>query len=73
VPTLFLQGTRDALAALSLLVPVVDRLGDMATLSIIENADHSFHVPANAEITDTLVMGRMLDVMAGWVAGSLSD
>jgi predicted alpha/beta-hydrolase family hydrolase len=71
VPMLFLQGTRDALAALSILVLVVDRLRELATLSIVENADHSFHVPAKSGKTDGQVMGEMLDVMAGWIAGSV--
>jgi hypothetical protein len=44
VPMLFLQGTRDALAELSLLRPVISRLGDRATLELFEDADHSFHV-----------------------------
>src|SRR5687767_13698718 len=46
IPMLFLQGTRDALAELSLLRPVVERLGKRATLTLLEEADHSFHVPA---------------------------
>src|SRR6185437_14857634 len=48
VPMLFLQGTRDALAELSLLKPVVKSLGKRATLVLADDADHSFHVPARA-------------------------
>src|SRR5688572_23781802 len=46
VPMLFLQGTRDELAGLELLQPVVDRLQPLATLQLFGDADHSFHVPA---------------------------
>ena len=43
IPMLFLQGTRDTLAELSLLKPVVKGLGGRATLHLAEGADHSFH------------------------------
>lgn len=43
VPMLFLQGTRDALADLTLLEPVVAQL-PTATLHIVEHADHGFDV-----------------------------
>jgi predicted alpha/beta-hydrolase family hydrolase len=46
IPLLFLQGTRDELADLNLLRPLVERLGPRATLRLFEDADHSFHVPA---------------------------
>ena len=46
VPMLFLQGTRDALAATKLIEVLVQRLGDRATLKLFQDADHSFHVPA---------------------------
>jgi len=68
VPMLFLQGTRDSLASMSLLVPLIDRLGKQATLSVVEDADHSFHVPARSGKTDQQVMHEMLDVMAGWIS-----
>ncbi len=41
-PLLFLQGTRDDLADLSLLRPVVKQLGARASLHILEGADHGF-------------------------------
>ena len=43
-PMLFLQGTRDKLADLPLLEPIVRELGRRATLHIVESADHAFHV-----------------------------
>lgn len=68
VPMLFLQGTRDALAEPALLQPLVARLGKRATLALVPDADHSFHVPARSGRTDAEVMAQMLDVLAGWIA-----
>jgi predicted alpha/beta-hydrolase family hydrolase len=67
VPMLFLQGTKDALADLSLLESLIERLGARATLRLFENADHSFHVPARAGRKDAEVMRELLDVLAEWI------
>jgi predicted alpha/beta-hydrolase family hydrolase len=66
IPMLFLQGTRDALAELSLLRPLVDRLGKHATLTLFEGADHSFHVPAKTGRKDAEVRSEVLDALAAW-------
>jgi alpha-beta hydrolase superfamily lysophospholipase len=65
---LFLQGTRDALAELSLLEPVVERLKPRAELALYEGADHSFHVPAKTGRKDADVLADILDRAAGWIA-----
>ncbi|HEY2274317.1 MAG TPA: alpha/beta family hydrolase [Steroidobacteraceae bacterium] len=67
VPMLFLQGTRDALAERSLLGAVVARLGARATLSLVEGADHSFHVPAGSGRTDAQVLDDVLGRLAAWI------
>ena len=72
VPMLFLQGTRDELAELSLLRPAIDRLGAPATLRLLQDADHSFHVPARSGRKDADVRGEMLDALAAWVAALVS-
>lgn len=71
LPMLFLQGTRDALAELSLLRPLVDRLGKRATLTLFEDADHSFHVPVRTGRKDAEVRRDMLDALAAW-AGTIA-
>jgi predicted alpha/beta-hydrolase family hydrolase len=49
-PLLFVSGTRDDLAELALLRPVVKRLGPRATLHLVDGADHGFSVkPAMIE------------------------
>jgi uncharacterized protein len=68
VPMLFLQGTKDALAELDLLAPVVEGLGERATLTLFEHADHSFHVPARTGRKDAEVMTELLDRAAAWMA-----
>jgi predicted alpha/beta-hydrolase family hydrolase len=66
LPMLFLQGTRDKLAELSLLEPVVAKLGSRATLHRVEQADHAFHVPARSGRDDRAVMDELLDTLAAW-------
>jgi uncharacterized protein len=67
VPMLFLQGTRDALADLALLRPLIERLGPRASLRLLEDADHSFHVPARTGRKDADVRAEMLDALATWM------
>ena len=67
IPMLFLQGTRDALAALSELEPLCEALRPGATLKLFPQADHSFHVPARAGLTDSQVRGLLLDAFATWM------
>ncbi len=66
VPMLFLQGTRDELADLTLLRPICDRLGPRATLYIIESADHSFHVLKRSGRTDADVLQELTQTTAAW-------
>jgi predicted alpha/beta-hydrolase family hydrolase len=65
-PLLFLQGTRDTLAELDLLRPVVDKLGARATLHIVEHADHMFHVPKKSGRTDEQVLDELADTILAW-------
>jgi uncharacterized protein len=67
IPLLFLQGTRDELAELTLLQTVTGALGARATLALFENADHSFHVPARSGRTDADVRNDVLDRCAHWI------
>jgi uncharacterized protein len=67
VPMLFLQGTRDPLAALELLRPLAERLGERASLRLFPDADHSFHVPARSGRRDSDVRGELLDALAAWI------
>jgi predicted alpha/beta-hydrolase family hydrolase len=66
VPMLFLQGTKDALAELEFLRPVVAELGHRATLKLIPEADHSFHVPARTGRRDADILNELADLFAAW-------
>jgi hypothetical protein len=72
VPMLFLQGTRDTFADLKLLRPICEKLGPRATLHIIENADHSFHVPKTSGRSDAEVFQELVRTTASW-ADQLGD
>jgi len=67
VPMLFLQGSRDEFAELTLLKPLVRRLGKRAQLALFEDADHSFHVPARTGKKDADVRAEVLDAVAAWI------
>jgi predicted alpha/beta-hydrolase family hydrolase len=73
IPMLFLQGTRDALAELPLIKPLADRLGKRTTLALLENADHSFHVPARSGSTDVQVRNEMLQAFVAWADSVIKD
>jgi predicted alpha/beta-hydrolase family hydrolase len=66
-PMLFLQGTRDELAALELLQPLVLRLGPRSTLALFDDADHAFHVRARSGRTDAQTLEAMISAMVEWV------
>jgi uncharacterized protein len=66
-PMLFLQGTRDDLADLALLRPVVKRLGRRATLHVIDGADHGFGVLRRSGRTDREVITELARTAAAWI------
>jgi uncharacterized protein len=66
MPMLFLQGTRDTLADLSLLKPICSSLGSRAKLHVIDTADHSFHVLKSSGRTDADVMRELARTTASW-------
>ena len=69
IPMLFVSGSRDALAELDLLEPVVAELGERATLHLIADADHSLKVPARSGRTPADAEAEALDVLAAWMIG----
>lgn len=67
LPLLFVQGTRDGLADLGLLKPLVERLGIRATLHLLQDADHSFHVPARTGRNNSDIEEAALDAVCTWL------
>ena len=66
IPMLFLQGTRDTLADLTLMKTTVTGMAGLATLKVIDGADHSFHVLTRSGRTDAQAIDEMLDAFAAW-------
>ena len=69
LPMLFLQGDRDKLAEIDLLRPVCAGLGERATLHVVPEADHSFHVPKRSGRSDDEVLAELARIVAEWSAG----
>lgn len=69
IPMLFLQGTRDELADLGHLKPVIASLGAKATLREIEGGDHSFAVLKKSGRTGDQALSEVLDTLAAWIDG----
>jgi predicted alpha/beta-hydrolase family hydrolase len=67
---LFLQGTRDDLAQLALLEPMVAGLGARATLHLIDRADHGFERSGRKlpEVIDELAR-----TIAAWIDANLDS
>jgi uncharacterized protein len=68
IPMLFLQGTRDAFADIDLVEELIQKLGSLATLRLLSDADHSFHVPARSGRNDAEARAEVLDALAEWTA-----
>jgi predicted alpha/beta-hydrolase family hydrolase len=66
VPMLFLQGTRDSLADLSLMRPLCGKLASRATLHVVDTADHSFHVLKRSGRADADVIRELARTTASW-------
>lgn len=67
LPMLFVQGTRDELADPGLLKSVLEHLGSRATLHLLEDADHSFRVPARTGRNNSAVQQAALEGLCRWL------
>jgi predicted alpha/beta-hydrolase family hydrolase len=66
-PLLFLQGTRDQLADLALLKPIIAELGGRATLHVIDHADHGFDVRVRSGRAAADVIEEIATTVATWI------
>ena len=67
LPMLFLQGTRDALADLALVRQTTARVGERATLHVVEGADHGFEVLKRSGRTNEAVLEEVVATAAAWM------
>jgi len=65
---LFLSGTRDQLAELDLLQPVIKNLGKLATLHLVDTADHSYRILKRTRQSSEDVFVEMARVVHDWVS-----
>jgi predicted alpha/beta-hydrolase family hydrolase len=66
LPMLFLQGTRDNLADLELLGPLLAGVKPAPVLHVEEGADHGFHVLKRSGRTDAEVLASLCDCFVAW-------
>lgn len=67
IPMLFLQGTRDKLADLTLLTPLCDALGARARIHVLESGDHSFKPLKRSGRTEEELLVEAADVLSAWI------
>ena len=73
VPMLFLQGTRDGFARLDLITDVTSRLKSLASLHLVDGADHSFGVLKRTGRAQDQVMDELADTIVGWARALSSN
>lgn len=66
LPMLFLQGTRDKLAELDLLEPLLSTIRPKPSLLVVEGADHSFHVLKRSGRSDEEVLDQICLEFSDW-------
>lgn len=67
IPMLFLSGTRDELASLDLLEPVVANLGKAATLHLLDTANHSYKVLKKTRVSPEDIFDEMGRSTRQWI------
>jgi predicted alpha/beta-hydrolase family hydrolase len=67
MPMLFLQGTRDSLARLELLRPLLAELTPEPQLHVLDGADHGFHVLKRSGRSDGEVLDELATTIRSWV------
>lgn len=71
MPMLFLQGTRDRLAGLDLLRPIVRQLGSRARLHVVEGGDHSFGMLKKSGRTPEEALDELAATTTRWATSSI--
>ncbi len=69
-PALFLQGSRDPLCELDLLREALPSFGGVATLRVIEGANHSFEVPRRFGRTTEEAWQELGELADAWLAAT---
>ena len=72
-PMLFHQGTRDRLAELTLLRPLIEGLGPRATLHVVDGGDHSLVPLKRSGLTLEDVLAEVARVTRRWIDGVVAQ
>jgi predicted alpha/beta-hydrolase family hydrolase len=67
IPMLFLSGSRDELATLELLEPVIESLGKYATLHLLDTANHSYKILKKTRVSTEDVFDEMARATREWL------
>jgi predicted alpha/beta-hydrolase family hydrolase len=67
IPMLFLSGSRDELATLELLEPVIETLGKKATLHLLDTANHSYKILKKTRVSTEDVFDEMARAAREWL------
>ncbi|MFQ5529992.1 MAG: alpha/beta family hydrolase [Gemmatimonadota bacterium] len=70
LPILFLQGTRDRLADLDFLRPLLHEISPAPVLHVVDGADHGFHMLKRSGRTDEDVVEELAATAAAWMAST---
>ena len=70
IPMLFLSGSRDELATLGLLEPVISKLGNRATLHLLDTSNHSYKVLKKTRTSPEDVFDEMARTVREWIQNS---
>lgn len=72
VPMLFLQGTRDSLAGLELIEPVIEGLPS-ASLHVVDGADHGFRRLKSSGLSHEEALDELAAATLEWTAATLAE
>jgi predicted alpha/beta-hydrolase family hydrolase len=67
LPMLFVQGTRDRLAEMTLVEKLCSTLGRRATLHVVDGGDHSFNVLKRSGRDQSEVYGEIAEAVSSWI------
>jgi predicted alpha/beta-hydrolase family hydrolase len=67
IPMLFVQGTRDEMADVSLIESTVHALGAQAMLHWVPDGDHSLRAPGRTGRDPSQVLDGVYDAIARWI------
>ena len=70
IEMLFLSGTRDELATLELLGPVIAKLGKRTTLHLLDTANHSYKVLKKTRVSNEDVFDEIGRAVRDWIDNS---